>query len=446
MKKRTYHDPQHKVIHTPVTFVKVVFIVSTAILLFPCNSFSLSGFENVDQSLLYMESHANDAFLLFSNGVSDVSRTNTSTVVTDTDISLTANFTFMVDGVSYSGPGTWHSTETGDTIDFDFHFALSNGSQVLYIDYDGVGSLSNNTLTETYSYAMGAQYLSTQKTSRITETDTTKTTQASATSNINGHQYALSARIDETIISSQSSRFSATFEGTPSDPTEPATRVEAEYELVYNPGEKTTATFTKYDVTIDDVLTYVLGDGTTRCEVLDHAENSYSVSCFLELSSVVVGVSDIRYNVFSHTRISGELFAKSGKSDDESWWSGREAAENAASAMTGTMAGTSSFAILRFFGWPAHLAGLVAAGVGGVVMYTYDAWLRKHNSESKKAASEIGENKVKTTISPSIPALATGHKILLVLLLFLIGIAHLRKRNSGRSFETPSPPSILIAG
>ncbi len=92
-----------------------------------------------------------------------MSRVNTVSEITDTTNTVSADFTFILDGTPYSGPGTWVSIETADSLDITLNYSLSNGDNVLEFQYTSDGDFTNDVKDETVNASLGGSSLSITK-------------------------------------------------------------------------------------------------------------------------------------------------------------------------------------------------------------------------------------------------------------------------------------------
>lgn len=88
--------------------------MSYAIILFTIFNSSplqaLTVLKSVDDAILCIEAYPNIAFHTFGfKNITNASYSNTASSMTDTTLIVSSNLAFTIDGLAYSGPGTWES-------------------------------------------------------------------------------------------------------------------------------------------------------------------------------------------------------------------------------------------------------------------------------------------------------------------------------------------------
>ena len=209
--------------------IMLLLSVFMAVLIMPSFSFGLTIFQSADDAIFFAEALPNVAFQnLGFDKVTNVSRVNTVSEITDTTNTVSADFTFILDGTPYSGPGTWESIETADSLDITLNYSLSNGDNVLEFQYTSNGDFTNDVKDETVNASLGGSSLSITKHTEETITPTSKTTNITGNVGLNSEHFNASITIIEDIITPETSQFTITCQSTPVNPPGPVTTVLAD--------------------------------------------------------------------------------------------------------------------------------------------------------------------------------------------------------------------------
>jgi hypothetical protein len=390
-----------------------------------------------------MEIQSNNAFLAFnSRKISDVTRTNTISSVTGNTIGLSADFTFIVDGVLFSGPGTWESSEVDNSLNIEMHFNLSNGTDELIVNYSCSGNISDNVQTETIGYTFASSYYSAIKTTRIIEDATSKSSYISSITDINGIQFNSTATIVESFISSNISNVSATYQEVPQVTEEPTKLIQVEYQLVTNSTGDSVATFTKYDINIDDVRTYTLGSSPSICTATTLGDNIYNINAVINLVDGSEGIYAFNHEVSNNINISELPLLKTQSNNTENGWSARECADVVATALIVymTKVGVENL-LIGTLGWQATTAQLVSISAAAAIGYTFKKWVEHQTS------LENDSMKVQSLSSPSsaVPTLSQWKQIFFTLLMLSSAMGFMGDRTSNYATVNAGASGAIIS-
>jgi len=387
--------------------------------------------------------YPNVAFQNFGfDKVTNVSRVNIVSEITDTTNTVSADFTFILDGTPYSGPGTWESIETDTSLDITLDYSLSNGGNVLEFHYTSTGDFINDIKDETVNASLGSSTLSIVKHTEETITPTSETTNITGVVELNNEEFNASITIVEDIISQEISQFTITSQNTPVNPSGPVTTVFAEYQTATDQ-DGSTATFTTYDVTIGETLTYTLDPGKTSIhQVLKADENSATESLVMNLLHVTDGNKKIKYQVENPLQINS--ISKLNGARNGSGWSWNDFSKE---TFKGAVVCGTGGAVAAFFatdgGAPVSvptvaLAAAAGGAVGGAVGYTVDKlwdWIYQGSSTPANAETvtyaendsmNVGQNTQGGSSYP-IPTLSEWKQIFLALVMLSLVMGFMRK-------------------
>jgi hypothetical protein len=305
--------------------LKCLKFVSSFIILFavfnPSLSHGLTVFTSADDAILCAEAYPNIAFHTFGfSNITNVSRSNTTSNTTDTTVLVSSNFIFTVDGLAYSGLGTWESIETEDSLTITLDHSLENDGNVLNYHYTSISDFNNDTKDETVTASYGASTLSILKHTEETITPTSKSTSINGTVAINGEQFNTSISIVENIVSPETTQFIITTQSTPITPIGPVTELSAECQLVTDINGSI-ATLSSYDVSIGGTLTYTLDTSATsthQVEIIDG--NSATESLVMNLLHVTNGNKKIKYQIENPVQVTYVSKLRGGRSGSEWNW------------------------------------------------------------------------------------------------------------------------------
>jgi hypothetical protein len=113
-------------------------------------SFALDVITSLDDAVYSAEALGNAAFQEIGfNKITDVNFSNMTSNVTSNTIYFSADFTYTVDSLVFSGYGTWDSEEVNDTLNIELDYQLLNNGKSLNYSYDAVEDIVNHHLDET---------------------------------------------------------------------------------------------------------------------------------------------------------------------------------------------------------------------------------------------------------------------------------------------------------
>jgi len=378
--------------------------------------------------------------------ITGISSSIISSSTTDTDIIFTGNYAYIIDGITYSGVGSWSSSENSNgNVTVSFSCNLSDGSKTIQVQYDTtelfettIQGYDKGSQDATVTSSFDGQNFSITKHTEIIDQDNLINTTFTSTVILNDDTYQTSYEKNVIISSANARQITVSIQETKNGIS--VTDISGGYEAQINSDGSINMLLDEYDLSIDGILTYQsLAGSTFTSNIIDGGIQQNLSFSFKQVADIIQTANfSITDSALINYSSSG-LFLKL-DSNARSGWSWRDFSLAVGGGLLGGfVSGATHASSIPEPGTAMATIGTetLIGGVAAGMIYSFYYAVNSFQDEEEEAPyhkvygpfkiNQDGSSSYNTS-SSSIPTLSEWKRIFLILFLISSSFAFIRHR------------------